>query len=79
MAGGIAGGGIDDFGRAIGKGALHWGAIGHAARRVGVEGGFTLGGGAVGYAATGTMDGALIGASMGQAIAPGAPNLVPGT
>jgi hypothetical protein len=68
MAGGIAGGGIDDFGRAIGKGALHWGAIGHAARRVGVEGGFTLGGGAVGYAATGTMDGALMGASMGQAI-----------
>jgi hypothetical protein len=47
---------------------LHWGAIGHAARRVGVEGGFTLGGGAVGYAATGTMDGALMGASMGQAI-----------
>ena len=68
MAGGIAGGGIDDFGLAIGKGALHWGAIGHAARRVGVEGGFTLGGGAVGYAATGTMDGALMGASMGQAI-----------
>ena len=68
MAGGIVGGGIDDFGRAIGKGALHWGAIGHAARRIGVEGGFTLGGGAVGYAATGTMDGALMGASMGQAI-----------
>jgi RHS repeat-associated protein len=66
MVGGIASGGIDDYARALGKGASRMGALRHAAARVGVEGGFTVGGGVAGYAATGTMDGALAGASFGQ-------------
>ncbi|MCG8651519.1 MAG: hypothetical protein MI861_16880, partial [Pirellulales bacterium] len=66
IAGGVLGGGIDDFGRALAKGGSRLSAFGHAARYVGVEGGATLAGAGVGYAATGTFDGALLGASFGQ-------------
>lgn len=79
IVGGVVTGGVDDFvmsgkkfaaaARAAGEvaGSVTGKAAWHATKRVGVEGGFTVAGGAIGYA-NGGMDGLLLGAGIGQSV-----------
>jgi hypothetical protein len=74
MAGSVLVGGVADYRQAFRNFAVNGAesatrsALGHAARYMAVEGGMTLAAGSIGYAATGTVDGALTAASVGNMV-----------
>ncbi|MFO0014072.1 MAG: polymorphic toxin-type HINT domain-containing protein, partial [Planctomycetota bacterium] len=74
MAGSILVGGVADYRQALRNFALKGAknasklALAHAARYTGVKGGITLSAGIAGYAATGTLDGALTTAAVGNMV-----------